>query len=82
MGGERIRRKREQLDEMMSLLYGFLGDEQRSMSDAAKYLKEAMGEIDYRTAFIVSGISHLSEAVKLFDDMFELVRGNYYVRTV
>ena len=68
------------LNEMMIHLYGWLGDDTKSMSTAAAFLKEQMGLVEYTTTLMIAGVGHLSEAVRLFEE-FDLVQGGYYLRT-
>ena len=64
----------------MHHLRGFLGEPGRrhSMSRAAAFLKETMGEDEYRKLLQRTGFTHLSQAVKLFDE-FELKSEGYYI---
>ena len=80
MGGERQKRKKEILLHMMTLLYAWLGDEEKSMTTAAAHLKAQMGPLDYSGALILAGAtSHLAEAVRLFDEC-DLTKGSYYAK--
>ena len=59
--GARTQKKKEKLGPMMTALSEFLGDQRRSMSNAAAHLKESMGPVAYRALLTSVGMQHLSE---------------------
>ncbi len=79
-GDELVRRKREKIAAMMTLLHDFLGDDTKSMSTVAGHLRRQMGGDDYQAALHSVGATHLSDAVRLYADDFDLIRGGYYVQ--
>ena len=77
-------KKREKLLEPFMLeLYSWLSPgEKSSMSSAAAHLKKELGEERYKTVMKSVGFSHLVQAVRLFDDAFEVDKKGYYLKRI
>ena len=73
--------KEEWAPEMSQLLADMDEGEERSLSQAAFFLRRRMGEEEYAAALKRARVSRLSQVVEHFDE-FELVRNNYYLRRV
>ena len=70
---------KDEMLEAMMLLYGDMDPgETRSLSSAARFLKEEMGA-KYNEALKKARISKLVTAAELFDE-FEVTRGGYYLK--
>ena len=79
LGEARTEAKRIKVAALAMELYTWLGDEEKSMSTAARHLKQEMGDHEYRQQLMSVGAQHLSDVVKLFPDL-ELTRGGYYLQ--
>ena len=79
LGEARTEAKRQKVAGLAMELYQYLGDEEKSMNAAAAHLKKELGEEEYRRQLGSVGAQHLSDLVRLFDDL-ELTRNGYYVR--
>ena len=84
LSDERIMKKREKLLEPFMLeLYSWLSPgEKSSMSAAAAHLKKELGEERYKEVLKSVGFAHLVQAVRLFDDAFEVDHKGYYLKRV
>ena len=56
--------------------------EERSLSQAAFFLKRRMGDAEYTEALARARVQRLSQVVELFVDEFQLVRRNYYLKRI
>ena len=83
LGGLSMRdsRKKDKLIPLMTALITHLEDgEERSVASAALWLKRHMGSA-YEDALREVGFGkHLAEAIRLFDQHFQLTKGGYYVK--
>ena len=79
LGQARTEAKRQKVAALAMELYQFLGDEEKSMNSVAAHLKRELGDQEYRLQLMGVGAQHLSDVVRLFDDL-ELTRNGYYVR--
>ena len=65
---------------MMTALISYLEDGEKSVASAALWLKNHMGSSYEDTLREVGFGRHLSEAIRLFDQHFQLTKGGYYVK--
>ena len=73
--------KKDKLIDMMTALITFLEDgEEHSIAGAALWLKNHMGSAYEDTLKEIGFGRHLAEAIRLFEDHFQLTKKNYYVR--
>ena len=79
LGQARTEAKRQKVAELATGLYQFLGEEEKSMNSVAAHLKKVLGMEKYKRQLSSVGAEHLSDLVRLFDDI-ELTRNGYYVR--
>jgi len=78
-GDQFIQKKMDAVWALVMELYNWLGDEERSMANAAAHLKAQFGEDVYRDYLRAGGFQHLSQAVALFDEV-QLTKGGYYLK--
>ena len=69
LGQARTEAKREKVAALAMELYQFLGDEEKSMNSVAAHLKRELGDQEYRLQLMGVGAQHLSDVVRLFDDL-------------
>ena len=79
LGEARTEAKRIKVAALAMELYTWLGDEEKSMSTAARHLKQELGEQEYRLQLMSVGAQHLSDVIRLFPDL-ELTRQGYYLQ--
>ena len=79
LGEARTEAKRNKVAALAMELYTWLGDEEKSMSTAARHLKQELGEQEYRLQLMSVGAQHLSDVIRLFPDL-ELTRQGYYLQ--
>ena len=84
LGGlsERDIAKKDKLVPVMLGLIEYLKFEEKSVASAVVYLKANMGDLYADLLREVGFGRHLSEAIRLFQDNFELTKGGYYVKAV
>ena len=83
LGGLSMRdsKKKDVLIPLMTALITFLEDgEEHSVASAALWLKNHMGSAYEDTLREVGFGKHLAEAIRLFDQHFQLTKGGYYVK--
>ena len=77
----RINAIKEEWAPEMSQLYADMDPgEERSLAQAAFFLKLRMGDEEYLEALKRARVQRLSQVVEHFSDEFELVRRNYYLK--
>ena len=79
LGQARTEAKRQKVAALVTELYQWLGDDEKSMNAAAIHLKKQLGEEEYRRQLRSVGAQTLSDVVRLFPDL-ELTRRGYYVQ--
>ena len=81
LSDERIQRKKDDLVDMMALLYAWADEGERtSVSAAAKHLRGEMGPA-YKATLKKTGFDRqggLALAIRLFDNEFEVENEGYY----
>ena len=83
LGGLSMRdsKKKDVLIPLMTALITFLEDgEEHSVASAALWLKNHMGSAYEDTLREVGYGRHLAEAIRIFDQHFQLTKGGYYVK--
>ena len=82
-GDERLERKRELLENIMTELRGYLEDVggRATMSAAALHLKKVWGA-EYRALLSAARVETLADGVRLFPQLFELSDEGLYVNAV
>ncbi len=82
LGGlsDRDSAKKHKLVPVMLGLLEYLQDEQKSVASAVVWLKANMGDVYVDIIREVGFGWHLAEAIRLFQDNFELTKGGYFVR--
>ncbi len=78
-GDAYIQRKRDIIWPLVFELYHWVGDDEKSMSNAAGHLKKELGEDEYRGYLRQAEIQHLSQAVSITPEL-QLTKGGYYVK--
>ena len=79
LGQARTEAKRQKVAALVTELYQWLGDEEKSMNSAARHLKQELGEQEYRLLLMSVGAQNLADVVRLFPDL-ELTRRGYYLQ--
>ena len=78
LGEARTEAKRNKIAALAMELFEWLGDEEKSMTSAARHLRQVLGPEEYRAQLSSVGAQHLSDVVRLFPDL-ELTRQGYYL---
>ena len=78
--GDRDSAKKDKLVPVMLGLLECLQDEEKSVASAVVWLQANMGDVYVDIIREVGFGRHLAEAIRRFEDNFELTKGGYYVK--
>jgi Integrase core domain. len=79
LGEARTEAKRNKVAALAMELFDWLGDEEKSMTSAARHLRQVLGPEEYRLQLMSVGAQHLSDVVRLFPNL-KLTRQGYYLQ--
>ena len=81
LGEALVEQRRQSVEDRMTRLRQFIGEEEKSLVSVAAHLRSEMGEEAYQLSLRrVGGRGSLSDAVRLFDDLQLTGRGQYVRR--
>ena len=78
-GDANIQRKMDAVWPLLIELYHWLDEDEKSMSKAATHLKKEFGADQYYEYLRLGRFGHLSDAVRLFEEV-QLTQGGFYIK--